>query len=149
MLKTDMKHFQVRCDDTDTFVLLFYYFRKQKPAALITMKRFDAPVIRYKLIKQRGTIVDLKIFLPCMLSLVVTALLIHLERTKTLASVLFKNMVIYIGLEVFGEEVSTKENVIKAGITFFEYLCGSKLPIKTNPLRHKLFTKHQEFSTNG
>ena len=48
-----------------------------------------------------------------------------------------------ISLEVFGEEDSTKDDIVDAGTRFFAYLYGSKLPIKINQLRHEIFSSRK------
>lgn len=139
MLMTGVNHVQVRCDDTDIFILLLYYCWNQKPIARITMKKFDGTVINInESSKQLGEKCKDILALHALTGCDSTSYPFGKGKNSGL-SVLQNHD--DIGLEVFGEEESTKEEIIEAGTRFFAYLYGSTPPVKMNSLRHQLFSR--------
>jgi hypothetical protein len=134
---TDVRHVQVRCDDTDILLLLLHYYWTQKPGVRITMKKFDNKVFDIGATAARfGNKCSNLLAMHALTGCDTTSYPFQKGKTTGL-NILMKHD--NLGLECFGEEGTTKEEIIEVGSRYFSYLYGATTQKTMNFLRHKNF----------
>ena len=140
-LSPQRKHIQVLADDTDIFVLLVFFFWVYKPAAQVSMRKYDGKVIDINA-------TALKLGDKCFDLLAVHALsgcdTVSYPFGKGKVSALNLLLDLDLNLQVFTEPDADEVDWIKAGIDFLSYLYCGKIMESLNDLRFTLFSKKKD-----
>ena len=118
-LSPQRKHIQILADDTDIFVLLVFFFWVYKPAAQISMRKYDGKIIDIKA-------TALKLGDKCFDLLAVHAQsgcdTVLYPFGKGRFSALNLLLKLDLNLQVFTEPDAEEVDWMKAGIDFLSYL---------------------------
>ena len=137
----ELEHIQVRCDDTDILILLLYFYWNMKPNIQITMKKFDESIIDINATATKlGNTCDQLLAMHALTGCDTTSYPYSKGKT-TGFNVRLKHPV--IGLECFGEEDISKDELFDVGSKFFCYLYGSETCVSMACLRYKLFSSNK------
>jgi len=140
-LSPQRKHIQILADDTDIFVLLVFFCWVYKPAAQVSMRKYDGKLIDI-------TATALKLGDKCFDLLAVHALsgcdTVSYPFGKGKISALNLLLELDLNLRVFTEPDAEEQDWVKAGIDFLSYLYCGKLVDSLNNLRYTLFSKKKD-----
>jgi len=140
-LSPQRKHIQILADDTDIFVLLVFFFWVYKPAAQVSMRKYDGKVIDIKA-------TALKLGDKCFDLLAVHALsgcdTVSYPFGKGKINALNLLLKLDLNLQVFTEPDAEEVDWMKAGIDFLSYLYCGKIMKSLNNLRFTLFSKKKD-----
>jgi hypothetical protein len=135
------RHVQILADDTDIFVLLVYFVWYHKPAARVSMKKYNGKVIdinatAYKLGDKSFDLIGVHALSGCDT--------VSYPFGKGKVSAVNLMLKLDLKLQVFAEPGAESDEWMTAGMNFLSYLYSAKTVESLSTLRFAIFSKKKD-----